>query len=209
MNENAIQDVYNLFVKDGYSDSIDDFKELLKTNEDAVNDAYQLFVDDGYGDTILDFVELMGIAPEKKKPVTPGTGEEEVMASDTTVVEGPGSSEPSLQPSREEVDSTLNVGNEDVQLEETEQDTINIGQGNEVDPNNLMQPETLSTKEEEFVTPKANATEDFFEQSLTQITPDLIKKTEEYVVPLMNYHFKDYGFTFKPSDRDWETNSSS
>ena len=200
MNENAIQDVYNLFVKDGYSDSIDDFKELLKTNEDAVNDAYQLFVDDGYGDTILDFVELMGIAPEKKKPVTPGTGEEEVMASDTTVVEGPGSSEPSLQPSREEVDSTLNVGNEDVQLEETEQDTINIGQGNEVDPNNLMQPETLSTKEEEFVTPKANATEDFFEQSLTQITPDLIAKTEENVVPLMNYHFNDYGFTFKEAD---------
>lgn len=55
MNENAIQDVYNLFVKDGYSDSIDDFKELLSTNEDAVNDAYKLFVDDGYGDTILDF----------------------------------------------------------------------------------------------------------------------------------------------------------
>ena len=180
MNEKAIQDVYNLFVRDGYGDSIEDFQELLNTNEEAVNDAYKLFVGDGYGDTVLDFVELMGIG-EKKNPVGTGTGEEEVMVSESTqVVEEPGSSEPSLQPSNEEVDSAL---------------------ATPVDTNNLIDPEVLSSDDSEFEFSNNNTEIDFFERSLEeQVTPDFIGKTEESAVPIMNYHFNDYGFVFTEED---------
>tara|TARA_R110000751_G_scaffold92044_1_gene180280 strand:+ start:44 stop:8305 length:8262 start_codon:yes stop_codon:yes gene_type:complete len=41
---------------------------------------------------------------------------------------------------------------------------------------------------------------DFFEQSLQKIDQDLISETEESVVPLMNYHFGDYGFKFEEDD---------
>ena len=78
MNEDAIKDAYALFQRDGYSKSIEEFKELMQTNENAVNDAYKLFVQDGYTKTVLDFVALMGVG-EKKNPVGTGTGEEEVI----------------------------------------------------------------------------------------------------------------------------------
>ena len=180
MNENAIEDAYNLFVKDGYSKSIEEFKELMQTNENAVNDAYTLFVGDGYTKTILDFTTLMGIG-EKKNPVGTGTGEEEVMVSGSTqVVEEPGSSEPSLQPSNEEVDSAL---------------------ATPVDTNNLIDPEVLSSDDSEFEFSNNNTEIDFFERSLEeQVTPDFIGKTEESAVPIMNYHFNDYGFVFTEED---------
>ena len=180
MNEDAIKDAYTLFQQDGYSKSLEEFKELMQTNEEAVNDAYKLFVQDGYTKTILDFTTLMGIG-EKKNLVGNGTGEEEVMVSDTEEVQEPGSSE-------------------SLETETNDVETINIGAGNQVNPEDLIQPETISTEETEFVTPDQEDTTDFFEESLQQVTPDLISKTEENVVPLMNYHFNDYGFTFKEAD---------
>ena len=204
MNEDAIKDAYTLFQQDGYSKSLEEFKELMQTNEEAVNDAYKLFVQDGYTKTILDFTTLMGIG-EKKNPVGTGTGEKEVMVSDSTqVVEEPGSSEPSLQPSKEEVDSTLATGIEGPPTVEDstvtttiEEDSINIGEGNQVNPENLMKPEVLSSEDNQFDFSNNNTELDFFEQSLQQINSDLIDKEEDAVVPLMNYHFKDYGFEFE------------
>ncbi len=180
MNEEAINDGYQYFVETGYQGTIDDYKALLNTNEDAVNDTYKHFVETGYNGTVNDFVTLFGIG-EKKNLVGNGTGEEEVMVSDTEEVQEPGSSE-------------------SLETETNDVETINIGEGNQVNPENLIQPETISTEETEFVTPDQEDTTDFFEESLQQITPDLISKTEENVVPLMNYHFNDYGFTFKEAD---------
>lgn len=155
MNEEAIQDAYNLFVRDGYGDSIEDFQELLNTNEEAVNDAYKLFVGDGYGDTVLDFVELMGIG-EKKNPVGNSSGQEEVMVSESTqVVEEPGSSESSPQTNNEQIDSSLAAP----------VDTSIVQQNNEVDPNNLIKPDVLSSEETEFNFSNNNTETDFFERS--------------------------------------------
>jgi len=180
MNEEAINDGYQYFVETGYQGTIDDYKALLNTNEDAVNDTYKHFVETGYNGTVNDFVTLFGIG-EKKNLVGNGTGEEEVMVSDTEEVQEPGSSE-------------------SLETETNDVETTNIGAGNQVNPEDLIQPETISTEETEFVTPDQEDTTDFFEESLQQITPDLISKTEENVVPLMNYHFNDYGFTFKEAD---------
>ena len=209
MNEDAIKDAYTLFQQDGYSKSLEEFKELMQTNENAVNDAYKLFVQDGYTKTVLDFAALMGIG-EKKNPVGTGTGEEEVMVSESTqVVEEPGSSEPSLQPSNEEVDSALAAGVEQPAVVEEEEsltttidgDTIDIGPGNQVNTENLIKPEVLSSDDSEFEFSNNNTEIDFFEQSLEeQVNTDLISKTEENAVPIMNYHFNDYGFNFKEAD---------
>jgi hypothetical protein len=180
MNEDAINDGYEYFVQTGYPGTIDDYKTLLNTNGDAVNDTYKYFVQTGYKGTVNDFVTLMGIG-EKKNPVGTGTGEEEVMVSESTqVVEEPGSSEPSLQPSNEEVDSAL---------------------ATPVDTNNLIEPEVLSSEDNQFDFSNNNTELDFFERSLEeQVTKDLTRKTEESAVPIMNYHFNDYGFTFTEED---------
>ena len=237
MNEKAINDGYKYFVETGYQGTIDDYKTLLNTNGDAVNDTYKYFVNTGYKGTVNDFVTLFGIG-EKKNPVGNGTGEEEVMVSSIEDIQEPGSSEPSLQPSNEQVDSALTEGAPEFGVEETEEDPsilsemsemINIGQGNQVNPEDLIKPPTVKgyepeswgglkslitqSTQEERSDPnykglfKVDTTEevveqpsDFFDESLQQITPDLISKTEENVVPLMNYHFNDYGFTFTEAD---------
>jgi len=125
------------------------------------------------------------------------------------VVEEPGSLEPSLQPSNEEVDSALAAGVEQPAVVEEEQvfattidgDTIDIGPGNQVNPEDLMKPEVLSSEDTEIDLSNNKTKLDFFEQSLEdQVTKDLTRKTEENAVPIMNYHFGDYGFVFTEED---------
>lgn len=77
MNEQAIQDAYNLFVDNGYGKSIDEFKELMKTNPNALDDMYKLFVDQGYRKAKDDFSVLMGASePVKKKDTTESPSED-------------------------------------------------------------------------------------------------------------------------------------
>ena len=68
MNEQAIQDAYNLFVSNGYKKSIDDFKKLIASNEQALNDSYSLFTQNGYKKSINDFKGLMGVTQVQAQP---------------------------------------------------------------------------------------------------------------------------------------------
>ena len=79
MNEQAIQDAYKLFVENGYSKSIDEFKVLMKGNNDAREDMYKLFVNQGYRKSKEDFGILMGVSsktPVKKKDDSELLGED-------------------------------------------------------------------------------------------------------------------------------------
>lgn len=70
MNEQALQDAYNLFVSNGYQKSIDDFKKLIAANPDALNDSYNLFKSQGYNKSIDDYKNLLGVSatqPNLKK----------------------------------------------------------------------------------------------------------------------------------------------
>jgi len=67
MNEEAIQDAYEMFKSGGYNGSIDDYKQLISTNGNALNDSYEIFKGGGYGDDINSFKNLMGIGSIKKK----------------------------------------------------------------------------------------------------------------------------------------------
>ena len=70
MNEEAIQYAYDLFTKDGYSDSLDEFKVLMSENPEALSHSYGLFKQDGYGDSLEDFTNLMGVEqkPQEEQP---------------------------------------------------------------------------------------------------------------------------------------------
>ena len=74
MNEKAIKVAYNLFVGDGYTKSIDEFKKLMLENPNGREVAYNLFVRDGYKKSIKDFSTLMGVTdPPVKKTEPPVT----------------------------------------------------------------------------------------------------------------------------------------
>jgi hypothetical protein len=61
MNEQAIQDAYNLFVQTGYKGDVSAFSNLIKTNPNALNDSYNLFVENGYNRSYDDYKTLVGI----------------------------------------------------------------------------------------------------------------------------------------------------
>ena len=72
MNEQALNDAFNLFVQSGYDGDINKFVNLISTNPEALRDAHQLFVQTGYDGDINRFKNLIGIgqqqpaAPKKK-----------------------------------------------------------------------------------------------------------------------------------------------
>lgn len=53
MNEEAIKDAYNLFVRTGYTQDINAFKQLIGSNPEALQDAYNLFVRTGYNLSLI------------------------------------------------------------------------------------------------------------------------------------------------------------
>lgn len=90
MNEQAIQDAYNLFVSNGYKKSLNEFKTLIASNPQALQDSYNLFVSNGYRKPIDDYKSLMGIgaaAPVKKKDTTELPSEDGSLVSPTSVDE--------------------------------------------------------------------------------------------------------------------------
>ena len=100
MNEEAIKVAYELFVADGYTKSIDEFKTLMLNNEDGRQVAFDLFTADGYTKGIDEFGVLMGASPVKKK-------------EDTVSVLEDGSSglqEPSVQVEEEQIDFDPTAG---------------------------------------------------------------------------------------------------
>ena len=62
MNEEALNDSFNLFASQGYNGSIEDYKELMLSNKDARADSYNLFTGEGYNGTDTDFNDLIGIS---------------------------------------------------------------------------------------------------------------------------------------------------
>ena len=82
MNEEAVKYAFDLFVKDGYGDNIDDFRNLMKSDPKAIDYVFNLFVKNGYGDNINDFKNLLGIT--QSQSITPKK-KGESMVSDSEV----------------------------------------------------------------------------------------------------------------------------
>ena len=68
MNKEALEDLYTLFVNNGYKKSMPEFINLLNENEDAYSDAFTIFKNAGYRKGESEFATLIGIErPLKKK----------------------------------------------------------------------------------------------------------------------------------------------
>lgn len=65
MNEEALQYSYELFTKDGYNGSLDDYKSLINSNEEALDYSYSLFSKDGYNGDKAAFSSLIGVGSGK------------------------------------------------------------------------------------------------------------------------------------------------
>jgi len=80
MDEQALNDAYSLFTRQGYSGTIDQFKKLISTNKDALNDSYQIFRAQGYNGDINNYSTLVGV--KKKTSSTISTPDSEVGMED-------------------------------------------------------------------------------------------------------------------------------
>ena len=71
MNPKALQYSYDLFSKDGYKGTIEDYKKLISSNNDALQYSYGLFSSDGYSGDIDAFKNLIiEEAPEEVESIT-------------------------------------------------------------------------------------------------------------------------------------------
>ena len=68
MDEEAVKYGYELFTKDGYEGSIEEYKSLVSEDKEALSHSYQLFKKDGYKDSMDDLAELL----IPKKSPSPG-----------------------------------------------------------------------------------------------------------------------------------------
>ena len=48
MNEEALNDSFNLFASNGYNGDLDGYKKLISSNPEALKDSYSLFKNNGY-----------------------------------------------------------------------------------------------------------------------------------------------------------------
>ena len=61
MNEEAFKESYRLFSSQGYSGTIDEYKNLISTNSEANKESYRLFSSEGYNGDQNEFNSLVGV----------------------------------------------------------------------------------------------------------------------------------------------------
>jgi len=180
MNEEAFEYAYSLFTQDGYTGTIDDYRSLVSSDTDAVSHSYELFKKDKYSGSREDFEQLL--KPEKKNQV------------DTVEETSDGVEE--VTESLQKNGSSDSLGQEDnVPKIKVEQDVITDSSINGIDVEKQDFDKFVSDEEE-----IKKQTEDPFSYSMNIVDEALINGSEENAVPLMNYHFNQYGFKFKESD---------
>ena len=188
MNEKALQDAYNMFASNGYSGSIDEFQTLINSNPDALNDSFELFTSGGYSGDFDAYKSLIGVKKKPSPSESLQSGLQDVMESDSEdgsldspdepIVAPPiGVETPAPEPNVEEVQQSFVID------------------GTEVDQETFIDySDTQSQLNKE--------TKDPFAQSIKLIDGEMIERQEEAVVPLMNYNFNQYGFTFEQTGID-------
>jgi len=93
MNEQALNYSYELFKSDGYTGTLDQYRQLISSDKEALNYSYSLFKNDGYSGSVDDFSGLINPSVERPtvtKPVVEQPKKKEATVSQSSV----GGSEP-------------------------------------------------------------------------------------------------------------------
>jgi len=69
MNEQALNYSYELFKKDGYTGTLDQYKQLISSDKKALDYSYNLFKNDGYSGSVDDFNGLISPMAVAEEPV--------------------------------------------------------------------------------------------------------------------------------------------
>lgn len=86
MNEEALKYSWELFKRDGYNGTIDDYRNLISSNDEALNYSHQLFSKDGYNGDINAFKQLVGVKKKDQSSTgsnqtQPGSGSQNAQSS--------------------------------------------------------------------------------------------------------------------------------
>ena len=76
MNEQALNDAYQLFTSAGYGGNIENFTTLMSSNTNAFNDAYNLFTQAGYNGDKQGFSTLIGLGKQVGSTVDSTVGQD-------------------------------------------------------------------------------------------------------------------------------------
>jgi hypothetical protein len=223
MNEEAIRVAYELFVADGYTKSIDEFKTLMKSNKEGRKVAYDLFVQDGYGKKITDFEVLMGAnaaspvvkatspvaSVEKKNPIKPTPQKEGTVSPSPQKVDQGGFSEYAKSGNQIPTVASDNtrIQPPKVAIDYQKQAETKLA----VDQYKAKRSADMAvlTKEEQKKKAKAKIEEDNkrtalwkdpnFDAKVRSIDANLIGKNDKDVLPILRDQFAEYGFVFEES----------
>ena len=89
MNPEALQYSFDLFSKDGYSGSIEDYKNLISTDSEALDYSFSLFEKDGYGGTQEDFKVLLDTSSQGEVLEVEETNIQEPEVKESAVADTP------------------------------------------------------------------------------------------------------------------------
>jgi hypothetical protein len=76
MNEQALNYSYELFKKDGYTGTLDQYRQLISSDKKALDYSFNLFKNDGYSGSIDDFNGLISPAVESPMAIKPTADEQ-------------------------------------------------------------------------------------------------------------------------------------
>jgi hypothetical protein len=180
MNEEVINDLYNNAVSKGYKKSREEFVSLLQSNDAVMNDMYSYVQSKGYKKGVDDFKGLIGATVESPMAVASKKKEDSV----SPFVDG-GSELTRFDPtSGQVVQETPAFTQPQPEVKVPEQKLPEMSEFGYQVGKPLPAQKTAPL-------PK------FVEEQLSTVTPELIGKTEENVVPQLKYQFGPLGFKFE------------
>tara|TARA_R110002020_G_scaffold83781_2_gene208093 strand:- start:11420 stop:20071 length:8652 start_codon:yes stop_codon:yes gene_type:complete len=194
MNEEILKNIWEALSEEEATNSdFDTWMSNFSGSEEIQSNVHEYLIEKGY--TESDFETWSTNVGLKKKDESQPTGEEEVMESDTEVVEEPILSESSLPEETNIETEQESQFSSDIPDPSTQPDVDqNLDEVSETITEEV-QYDPMERGSDGSVTYSADATP--FQRSLAYITGDLIEREEEEVVAKMKYHFTDYGFDFE------------
>jgi hypothetical protein len=224
MNEEAIQDSYNLFVSQGYTKSLEEYKKLLATNPNALKDSYDAFVSDGYTKTIDDYKTLMGVSgqpvaskkkvfsvsdtPRKDQKTTTGSSSEDGSSATTPTKRTASTFGDEVREAIPQMKTFTAADLKGVNFKKTDQQRFIEEQQRKFKESVAMKQETKrrqgldaveeakQQKESKSLNKGLKSVPEFL-KSLNTIDSNLTAKTEEEAIVTLRNKFSKFGISFE------------